>query len=83
MFLATLREAVHGGLDGPARDEVLERTPRGFDLGDVDVRLAHGGLDPDIPLRHAEHVARTLPSCRPTFTPTTDTDASSRAGERS
>jgi pimeloyl-ACP methyl ester carboxylesterase len=71
MFIAALREAVRGGLDGYARDEVLERRPWGFKLSDVDVdvHLWHGGLDPYIPLGDAEHVARALPSCRPTFHP--------------
>src|SRR5688500_19250677 len=71
MFLDALREAVRGGLDGYARDEVLERRPWGFTLSDVyvDVHLWHGGLDPYIPLGNAEHVARTLPSCRPTYHP--------------
>jgi pimeloyl-ACP methyl ester carboxylesterase len=71
MFLEALREAVRGGLDGYACDEVLERRPWGFQLADVDVEvhLWHGGLDPLIPLGHAEHVARTVPHCRPTFHP--------------
>jgi pimeloyl-ACP methyl ester carboxylesterase len=71
MFLASLREAVRAGLDGYARDEVLERRPWGFELADVgvDVHLWHGGLDPYIPLGDAEHLARRLPSCRPTFHP--------------
>jgi pimeloyl-ACP methyl ester carboxylesterase len=69
MFLAALREAVRGGLDGYACDEVLERRPWGLRLGDVnvDVQLWHGGLDPYIPLAHAEYMAHALPSCRPTF----------------
>jgi pimeloyl-ACP methyl ester carboxylesterase len=71
MFLTALREAVRDGLDGYACDEILERRPWGFKLADVkvDVHLWHGGLDPYIPLADAEYVARTLPSCRPTFHP--------------
>jgi pimeloyl-ACP methyl ester carboxylesterase len=69
MFLAALREAVRGGLDGHARDEVLERRAWGFELSEVDpvVHLWHGGLDPYIPLGHAEYLARALRKCRPTF----------------
>jgi pimeloyl-ACP methyl ester carboxylesterase len=71
MFLAALREAVRGGLEGYSRDEVLERRPWGFKLGDVEVNvdLWHGGLDPYTSVGDAEYVARTLPSCRPTFHP--------------
>jgi pimeloyl-ACP methyl ester carboxylesterase len=71
MFLAALREAVRGGLEGYACDEVLERRPWGFELANVDVvvHLWHGGLDPYIPLGHAEYLARALPKCRPTFDP--------------
>jgi pimeloyl-ACP methyl ester carboxylesterase len=69
MFMASLREAVRGGIEGYARDEVLERRSWGFALADVEVvvHLWQGGLDPYIPLAHAEHVARALPGCRPTF----------------
>ena len=71
MFLAALREAVRGGLDGYACDEVLERRPWGLRLADVnvDVHLWHGGLDPYIPMSDAEYMAHTLPSCQPTFHP--------------
>ena len=71
MFLAALREAVRGGLDGYACDEVLERRPWGLRLADVnvDVHLWHGGLDPYIPMSDAAYMAHTLPSCQPTFHP--------------
>lgn len=66
MFLAAVRESVRTGLDGYMSDEVLERRPWGFRLGDVDVDSVvwHGGQDKYIPLPHAEAMAALLSRCR-------------------
>jgi pimeloyl-ACP methyl ester carboxylesterase len=69
MFLASIREAVRSGLDGYTSDEVLERTPWGFQLSDVDVgvTLWHGDQDPYIPRAHAEAMAARLRRSRTQF----------------
>lgn len=66
MFAASLREAVRCGLDGYISDEVLERRPWGYRLGDVmlPVVVWHGALDGYIPQVHAETMARLLPNSR-------------------
>jgi pimeloyl-ACP methyl ester carboxylesterase len=63
MYLAMLREAIRHGLAGYVSDEVLERRPWGFQLGDVhsQVTVWHGGKDGYIPLAHAEALAALLP----------------------
>jgi len=66
MFTASVREAVRRGLAGYAADEVAERRPWGFRLGEVEqpVSIWHGTHDPYIPLAHAETVATLLPDSR-------------------
>jgi pimeloyl-ACP methyl ester carboxylesterase len=63
MYLDMLREAVRHGLAGYVSDEVLERRPWGFRLGDVTspVTVWHGGKDGYIPLAHAQAMAALLP----------------------
>jgi pimeloyl-ACP methyl ester carboxylesterase len=63
MFLDTLREAVRDGLAGYVSDEVLERRPWGFRLGDVNSPVAvwHGGKDGYTPLAHVVAMAALLP----------------------
>lgn len=69
MFLESVRESVRAGLDGYVSDEVLERRPWGFRLGDVAVEVAlwHGAHDAYIPRPHAEAMAALLPNCRTRF----------------
>jgi pimeloyl-ACP methyl ester carboxylesterase len=69
MFLDALRESVRAGLAGYVTDEVLERRPWGFRLGDiaVDVALWHGEQDKYISRANAEAMAGLLPNCRTRF----------------
>jgi pimeloyl-ACP methyl ester carboxylesterase len=66
MLLDTVREAVRAGLDGYVSDEVSERRPWGFRLGDVDIEVTvwHGDQDHYIPRPHAEAMAALLPRSR-------------------
>lgn len=69
MYLDMLREAVCHGLAGYVSDEVLERRPWGFRLGDLNspVTVWHGGKDGYTPLAHAEAMAALLPRSRTNF----------------
>ena len=64
-----VQEAVRQGLAGYVSDEVLERRPWGFRLGDVNSPVAvwHGGKDGYIPLDHVEAMAALLPRSRTSF----------------
>ena len=66
MFAASVREAVRCGLDGYISDEVLERRPWGYRLGEVKlpVFVWHGARDGYIPQVHAETMASLLPNSR-------------------
>jgi pimeloyl-ACP methyl ester carboxylesterase len=66
MFTASVREAVRRGLAGYIADEVAERRPWGFRLGEVGQRVSiwHGAQDPYIPPAHAQTVAALLPNSR-------------------
>jgi pimeloyl-ACP methyl ester carboxylesterase len=68
-YLDMVREAVRQGLAGYVSDEVLERRPWGFRLGDVNSPVAvwHGGKDGYIPLAHVEAMAALLPRSRTRF----------------
>jgi pimeloyl-ACP methyl ester carboxylesterase len=71
IYLDMIREAVRHGLAGYVSDEVLERLPWGFRLGDVhcQVTVWHGGKDGYIPLTQVEAMAALLPQSRTNFYP--------------
>jgi pimeloyl-ACP methyl ester carboxylesterase len=70
MYLEAIREAVRPGLDGYGWDEVVERNPWGFSLGDVkaEVYLWHGDQDPYIPRSHVEVMVSRIAIVRPPST---------------
>ena len=61
--LGPLAEALRQGPAGPTDDLQLIVRPWGFPLGAVSVPTAiwHGDRDPEIPLHHAEFMARVMP----------------------
>lgn len=71
MFASSVREAVRCGLDGYISDEVLERRPWGYGLGEVMLPVAvwHGAHDGYLPRGHAETMANLLPNGRLRFDP--------------
>ncbi|HEX7442860.1 MAG TPA: alpha/beta hydrolase [Acidimicrobiales bacterium] len=64
--IGPLREALRQGPAGPAEDLHLIVRPWGFPIGDVvaPVRLWHGSADGEIPVHHAEFLARIVPDGR-------------------
>ena len=67
-FVAGQLEAFHGGTRG-ARYEARLYRDWGFDPADVTapVQLWHGGVDANVPVTVARHMAERLPDCRATF----------------
>jgi pimeloyl-ACP methyl ester carboxylesterase len=67
-----LREALRGGFEGYAQDELIIATrPWEFRVDEirVPVHLWHGELDRLVPVESARYVARTIPRCSARFLP--------------
>jgi pimeloyl-ACP methyl ester carboxylesterase len=67
-----LREALRGGFEGYAQDELIITTrPWGFGADEIrtPVHLWHGELDTLVPVESARYVARRIPNCSARFFP--------------
>jgi pimeloyl-ACP methyl ester carboxylesterase len=64
--VGAVREALRPGAAGAAEDLTLIVRPWGFPVGHVraPVRLWHGGRDREVPVHHAEFLARIVPDGR-------------------
>lgn len=72
LFVASLVEAFHQGVKGPAYDGMVVRRPWGFKLEEIThptLYLWHGELDKDVPVAAGRAIARQLKQCQTTFYP--------------
>jgi pimeloyl-ACP methyl ester carboxylesterase len=64
LSLASVREAVRGGVEGLVQDSTLMSSPFGFKIDDIrkdlPVRIWHGADDTNVPLQHARKTAEKL-----------------------
>lgn len=71
MMRRTLTEAMRQGGDAYVVEMIMFVQPWGFDLADitVPVRMWHGGVDVNVPLSHAHHLAANMPTATLTVLP--------------
>jgi pimeloyl-ACP methyl ester carboxylesterase len=71
LVIRSLREALHQGMEGYARDWLAIRLPWSFAVNEIQTRIEiwHGALDRNVPVEDAEFLAAAIPGAKLTIWP--------------